>query len=75
MAGVGGDCQPVALVQMAGSWFRFKAQRGGAGEEEDVFVFRLVVPEAWGASLAGGDDAFHPYAGAGEDCVEPFLFQ
>jgi len=72
---VSGDFQPVALVEVAGPWFQCKAQRGGAGEEEDDFVLVLVVPESRGAGLAGGDDALHPDAGAGEKCVELFLLQ
>lgn len=66
VAAVGGKEDGVAGDEVDGFYDIFDAESGSSGEDEDPFVFVLVVPEAFGRGLSMGDDALDANAAVAE---------
>ena len=73
MADVRGNLDPIAGLHVERQTAVLEVKAGGAGQQDDELVVRLVVPEARWARLAGRDDAFDARAVRLDQRVELLL--
>src|SRR6266508_6675580 len=73
MTDVRGDLDPVAGLHVDRYVTLFEAKAGGARQQHDELIVRLVVPEAGRACLSGRDDALDAHASALDETVDLLL--
>jgi hypothetical protein len=73
MADVRGNLDPVAGLHVERHTAVLQVQAGGAGQQDDELVVRLVVPEARRTCLPGRDDALDAPAALLDEKVDVLL--